>query len=123
GGKPATTVWWDGFAIAANTPEAQAEAAFRVALHGIGEEMVRANNDLAVWLIRGYRPGPLAEGAIASAKAGAPTYPATTAMGLMQTALGNNLANFFTGREDAGRTLGRVEAAYVAAARERGLLR
>ncbi len=123
GGKPATTIWWDGFAIAQNAPDAEAEAAFQVALHGISEDMVRANNDLAVWLIRGFKPGPAAEGAIASAKAGAPTYPATTAMGLMQTALGNNLAGFFTGREDAGRTLQRVEAAYTAAARERGILR
>ena len=81
------------------------------------------NNDIAVWLIRGFKPGPAAEGAIASAKAGAPTYPATTAMGLMQTALGNNLANFFTGSENAERTLQRVEAAYTAAARERGVLR
>lgn len=123
GGKPATTVWWDGFAIAQNAPDAQAEAAFQVALHGVSEEMVRANNDIAVWLIRGFKPGPAAEGAIASAKAGAPTYPATTAMGLMQTALGNNLANFFTGSENAERTLQRVEAAYTAAARERGVLR
>ena len=44
-------------------------------------------------------------------------------MGLMQTALANNLAGFFTGQEAADATLARVEAAYTAAAREKGLLR
>ncbi len=123
GGKPATTVWWDGFSIATNATDAQAEAAFRVALHGISEEMVKANNDTALWLIRGYQPGPPVAGAVASAQGGAPGYPATTAMGLMHTALANNLAGFFTGQQGAEQTLARVEAAYTAAAKEKGLLR
>ena len=123
GGKPATTVWWDGFSIATNATDAQAEAAFRVALHGISEEMVKANNDTALWLIRGYQPGPPVAGAVASAQGGAPGYPATTAMGLMHTALANNLAGFFTGQQTAEQTLVRVEAAYTAAAKEKGLLR
>lgn len=123
GGKPATTVWWDGFALAANATDAQAEAAFRVMMHATSEDMVRANNNASIWLIRGYQPGPAAAGATASAQGGAPTYPATTAMGLMQTALANNLAPFFTGQETAEQTLARVEAAYMAAAKEKGILR
>ena len=85
--------------------------------------MVRANNDTALWLIRGYQPGPSVVGAVASAQGGAPGYPATTAMGLMHTALANNLAGFFTGQQSAEQTLARVEAAYAAAAKEKGLLR
>lgn len=123
GGKPATTIWWDGFAVAKNISDAEAEAAFRVALEGIDGEMVRANNDLAVWLSKDYKPGPAARGAAASAEGGATPYPATTAMGLMQTALAQNLPGFFTGAQTAEQTLARIEAAYTTAARERGLLR
>ena len=123
GGKPAAIVWWDGFAIARNITDAEAEAAFRVAVQGISADMARANPGTAVWLIKGYEPGRFAQGAAATAKAGAPTYPATTAMGLMQTALGNNLANFFTGRETAEQTLAKVAADYTTAAREKGILK
>ncbi len=110
GGAPATTLWWDGFVIARNITDDQADAAFRVALEGMDTQMVKAHNDKAVWLIDGYVPGRLAQGAIATASA-SPTpasYPSTTAMGLMHSALGDNLAAyFFTGeknrRADAGR--------------------
>ena len=122
GGKPATTLWWDGIVIAKNISDAEAEAAFRVAMEGMDEEMVKANNDIAVWLIKGYTPGPLAAGAAGSAEGGAPGYPASTAMGLMHTALGNNVSDFLTGAKSAEQTLADVEAAYTTAAKEAGLL-
>ncbi len=123
GGKPATTVWWDGFAIAKNISDAEADAAFRVAMQGLSPEMVKANNNAAIWLIKGYEPGKYAVGAAASAAAGAPPYPATTAMGLMHTALGANLANFFNGRETADQTLAKIAAAYTVSAKEKGILK
>ena len=123
GGKPATTLFWDGFAIAKNIPDAEAELAFRIALEGIDEEMVKANNNDAVWLINGYKPSRLADGASQSAEKGAPGYPALTAMGLMQTVLGNNLADFLANRKTAEQTLDAIDAAYNALAKERGVLK
>lgn len=125
GGPPATTLWWDGFVIADNITDAEAEAAFRVALEGIDSEMVKANNDAAVWLIDGYQPNRMAEGAIATAQAqpSPAAYPSSTQMGLMHTALGNNLPDFFNGTKSAEDTLAGVEAEYLTAAKEAGLIK
>ena len=124
GGAPATTLWWDGIVIAKNISDEEADAAFRVAMEGLDTEMVTANNDEAIWLISGYQPNRLAEGAIATASADpAPqSYPSTSQMGLMHTALGNELPAFFTGERDAAATLEAVEGAYVTAAKEAGLI-
>src|SRR3712207_7128376 len=46
----------------------------------------QANNGVAVWLIEGYVPGPLAQGVVQSAEKGAVPYPSTPQMGLMLTA-------------------------------------
>jgi multiple sugar transport system substrate-binding protein len=123
GGKPATTVWWDGFVIAKNIPDADAEAAFRVALEGIDEEMVKANNNDAIWLIKGYMPGKLAQGVIASATAGAPNYPSTTVMGLVASSLGEGLGDFMTGKKTAEQTLADIEKSYLTKAKEQGLVK
>ncbi len=123
GGKPATTVFWDGFSIARNISDAEAEAAFRVAMEGLDEEMVKANNAAAVWLVKGFETTRLAQGAIASAMAGAPPYPATTAMGFMHTALGENVADYLTGRKTLDQTLQAIEASYATRAKEAGLLK
>ena len=124
GGKPATTIWWDGIVIAKNVSDEEAEAAFRVALEGMDTEMVTSgsNNDAAVWLIPGYEVGDLAQGVAQSAGGGAPAYPSSTAMGLMHTAIGNNVADFLTGAKDAEATLKAIEDEYTTAAKEAGLL-
>lgn len=123
GGKPSTTLWWDGIVIAKNISDAEADAAFRVAMEGLDEEMVKANNAAAVWLVKGYQPNKLAGGSIASAEGGAPSYPSTAAMGLMHSALGEKLADFMTGKTDAKATLAAVEAAYLVKAKEQGLVK
>lgn len=123
GGKPATTIWWDGITIAANISDEEADAAFRVAMEGLDEEMVKANNDDAVWLIKGYVPGRLAAGAAASAEKGAPSYPASKAHGMMHSALGNGVAAFLTGEKDAKTTLADIESEYIKAAKEGGLIK
>lgn len=124
GAAPATTLWWDGVVIASNISDEEAEAAFRVVMEGLDREMVEANNDAAIWLIEGYEPGRLALGAIATASATPPppAYPSTSQMGLMHTALGNELAAFFTGDASAEEALEAVEAAYTTAAQEAGVL-
>ena len=124
GGAPATTLWWDGIVVAKNITDEEADAAFRVAMEGLDEEMVKANNNAAIWLVPGYAPDALAEGAIATATANPapPAYPSTTRMGLMHTALGNALPSFLTGERDAEATLVAIEEAYVTAAKEAGVL-
>lgn len=125
GGAPATTLWWDGIVIAANITDEEADAAFRLAMEGLDEEMVKDNNEAAIWLVKGYAPGPLAEGAIATATASPapPAYPSTTQMGLLHTALGNELPAFLTGERDAAATLAAVQEAYTTSAREAGVLK
>ncbi len=121
-GVAASTLWWGGFAIASNIPDDLAETAFRVALEGADAEMVAANNDLAVWLIDGFEPGPAAMGAIETVHRKARPYPSSVAMGLMHSALGNGIAEYLTGRKDAQTTLADIEAAYLSRARETGLV-
>ena len=123
-GPPATTLWWDGIVIASNVSDEEAEAAFRIAMEGMDSDMVQENNDLAIWLIEGYEPGRLAMGAIQAATADPtpPSYPSTAEMGLMHTALGNELPSFFTGERDAETALAAVEQAYLQSAREAGLI-
>ena len=124
GGAPATTLWWDGIVIAANITDEEADAAFRLAMEGLDSEMVTANNDAAIWLVSGYSPSDMASGAIATATANPapPAYPSTTQMGLLHTALGNELPAYFTGERDAAATLAAVEDAYNTAAKEAGIM-
>ena len=124
GGAPATTLWWDGIVVAANITDEEADAAFRLAMEGLDSDMVTANNDAAIWLVGGYQPGPLAAGAIATATAtpAPPPYPSTTQMGLLHTALGNEIPAFLTGERDAAATLAAIEESYTTAAKEAGVL-
>ncbi|MXQ08090.1 extracellular solute-binding protein [Alphaproteobacteria bacterium GH1-50] len=122
GNTPASTLWWDGFTIAKNISDEDAEATFVALLNGMTEDRIAANNDLAVWLAPGYTPGATAEGVFATATAGARPYPMIPFMGLMHTALGNELSDFLQGNESAEQALADVEAAYTAAAREQGFL-
>lgn len=122
GGRPATTLWWDGIVVAKNISDSAAENAFRVALEGLDEDMVRNNNDVAAWLVPGYEPGPLAQGAAESANDGAQSYPSRSEMGLMHSALGNNVSDYLTGKSTAEETLKAIESSYRAAAREQGLI-
>ncbi len=124
GGAPATTLWWDGIVIAKNITDEEADAAFRVAMEGLDSDMVQGANDAAIWLVDGYVPGDVATGAIATATAtpAAAPYPSTTQMGMLHTALGNELPSFFTGERDAAATLAAVVDSYTTAAKEAGIL-
>jgi multiple sugar transport system substrate-binding protein len=119
---PATTLWWDGFTIASNISDEDAEATFIALVHAISPDLLADSSDLAVWLIDGYEPTPVAAGVSASARAGARPYPMLPYMGLLHTALGNELSDFLQGNESAEQALADVEAAYVTAAREQGFL-
>jgi ABC-type glycerol-3-phosphate transport system substrate-binding protein len=123
GGKPATTVWWDGVVIAKNISDSDAEAAFRVLMEGLDKEMVEANNADAVWLVPGYKPTPAAMGALETLKLGAPAYPASARVGLIHTAIGNMVGDYLTGKTSAEQTLAAIEDRYTTAAKEAGLIK
>lgn len=122
GTLPAATLWWDGVVIARNVTDAEAEAAFRVAMEGLDTEMANANPEAAIWIIPGFEPGPIAAGAAATAQNGALPYPASTHMGLMQQAIADNIGAFLTGGMAAEATLAQIEADYLESAREAGIL-
>ena len=122
GSTPASTLWWDGFTIAKNASDADAEATFIAMVNGISSDMVKANNDLAPWLIEGYVPGASAAGVAATAAGGANPYPMLPFMGTLHGALGAELSDFLQGNESAEQALADVEAAYTTAAKEKGFL-
>ncbi len=124
GSSPASSLWWDGFTIAANISDEDAEASFIAMVHGVSDEMVMEgdNNDRAVWLMDSYQPGPAAEGISATAAAGAEPYPMLPFMGLLHGAFSAELPDFLQGNETAEQTLADIEAAYVTSAKESGFL-
>lgn len=122
GDTPATTLWWDGFSIAANTSDEDAEASFVALMNGITADTANANADDAVWLIEGYKPGEKAVGVAATAQAGAKPYPMLPYIGALHTAAGNEIVEYLQGSEDAETALADMEAAYNAAAKEAGFL-
>ncbi len=122
GDTPASTLWWDGFTIAKNISDEDAEATFVAMVNGLRPDIISANNDEAVWLANGFTPGPAAAGVFATAQSGARPYPMIPFMGLLHTALGNELSDFLQGNESAEQALADVEAAYTAAAKEQGFL-
>ena len=124
GDTPASTLWWDGWTVAKNISDEEAEATFLAMKHAIRPDILE-NEEVAtqaVWLIDGYEPTPAAEGVFAAANAGTIPYPMLPYMGLLHTALGNELADFMQGKESAEQALKDVEAAYIAAAKEKGFL-
>jgi ABC-type glycerol-3-phosphate transport system substrate-binding protein len=124
GSTAASTLWWDGWTVAKNISDAEAEATFIAMMNGIRPSMMSDENirTQAVWLIDGYEPTDAAIGVFEAAKMGTTPYPMLPYMGLMHTALGAELADFMQGKESADQALADVEAAYVAAAKEKGYL-
>ena len=122
GGPASATLFWDGIVIPTNISDAEAEAAFRVALEGIDLEMANANRDDAVWLAKGHEYGPLAAGVIATVANGAPAYPSTPRMGLMHGAISQAVGSFLAGDLDIDAALAQIERDYRERATEAGLL-
>ncbi|MBC6442339.1 MAG: extracellular solute-binding protein [Rhodobacteraceae bacterium] len=124
GDIPASTLWWDGWTVAKNISDEDAEATFLALMNAIDPSILSDEEvgKLAVWLIDGYQPTDAAKGVFAAAEMGTTPYPMLPYMGLLHTALGTELTDFMQGKESAEQALTDVEAAYVAAAKEKGFL-
>ncbi len=118
----ASTIWWDGWAIAKNISDDEAAAAMKMVNASLDSAVISANNDAAIWLSPAFTPGAAAQGAFDTAAGGAPNYPMNKYIGSMHGALGSGLAAFMTGDKDAATTLADIEAAYISDAKEKGLL-
>ncbi|MEK9961325.1 MAG: extracellular solute-binding protein [Rhodobiaceae bacterium] len=122
GSMPASTLWWDGFTVATNISDKDAEATFQAMMQGVSLDMAKANADKANWLIAGATPQAAGVGVVATAQGGATPYPMLPYMGTMHGAIGGELADFLQGKESAEQALADIEAAYIAAAKEKGFL-
>lgn len=120
---PGAALWWDGFAIAKNISDEDAAVSFQAMVHGISPAVVAEHASVATWLVKGFQPGPTAEGVIANATGGAKAYPMQPYMGLLHTALSSELADFIAGKEEADQALKDVAAAYNTAAKEGGFIK
>ncbi|MGB7242074.1 MAG: extracellular solute-binding protein [Sulfitobacter sp.] len=119
----ATTLWWDGWTVAKNISDEDAVATFKAMKNGTSPNILNDETmSQAVWMIEGYTPAPVNDGVFAAINMGAQPYPMLPFMGLLHTAAGDNLAEFLQGKESAEQALSDVEAAYTAAAQEKGFL-
>ena len=123
GSIPAATLWWDGWTVAKNISDEDAEATFLAMKHAIRPEMLNdETSSLAVWLIEGYEPTTASRGVVAAAQMRTKPYPMVSYQGLLHSALGAEIVDFMQGKEDAATALADTEAAYTAAATEKGYL-
>lgn len=124
GSIPAKTLWWDGWTVARNISDEDAAATFIARKNGTSPAILNDETmSQAVWMIEGYTPAPVNEGVMQTMALGARPYPMLPEMGLLHTALADNIADLLTGKEDAATALADIEAAHTAAAREKGFLK
>ena len=122
-GNAASTLWWDGWTVAKNISDEEASATFQALAHATSPALLNDETmSQAVWLMDGFDAQPVNEGVLATVAAGAAPYPMLPYMGLLHSALGDNIAEFLQGAESAEQALADIEAAYTAAAKEQGFL-
>lgn len=123
GNIPAASLWWDGFVVAKNISDADAEASFKAMMHALDPSVAAAHPASAPWLMKGFQPGPAQVGVMLTANSGtAKAYPMLPYMGLLHTALSNEIGDYLKGSKDEAKTLADIEAAYNAAAKEGGFI-
>ena len=123
GSIPASTLWWDGWTVAKNVSAEDATATFLAMKNGVSPSILTDETmTQAVWMIDGYTPGPVNDGVFAAINMSAQPYPMLPFMGLLHTALRDNIGDFLQGKESAEQALTDIEAAYSSAAKEKGFL-
>ena len=105
--------------IAKNISEQEAESAFKLIMASIDPEYLEKNKSAAIWLSDAFLPNKNAIGAIASALAGSPNYPASGRMGILHTILGNKIGNYLEDKTSAESTLANIESDYLISLRKK----
>jgi len=83
GSTPATTLWWDGFTIAKNISDEDAEASYLAMVNAIDPKILNDEvSTQAVWMLDGYEPTEASAGVFATIDAGATPYPMIPFAGL-----------------------------------------
>ena len=124
GSTAASTLFWDGWTVAKNISDAEAEATFIAMMNAIDPSIIQDESirKQAVWLLEGYTPTDAARGVFAAAKMNTTPYPMLPYAGLMHSAIGEELSDFMQGKENAEKTLADIEEAYKTKAKEKGFL-
>jgi ABC-type glycerol-3-phosphate transport system substrate-binding protein len=121
GGAPASLFWWDGYVIPKNL-DGDPDVTFQVIMHALQADTVAENNDTTLWIRSNYQPNAYTEAITATVMAGAVPYPMEPQAALAHAAIGDNIADFLTGKESAQQSLDDAAAAYREAAIAEGLL-
>lgn len=122
GGPPSSTFWWDGFVIPKNL-DGDPDTTFQVVMHALSEDVVKENNDTALWIRSVYKPTEYTAAITDSVLEGVPPYPMDPQAALAHSSLGDNISDFIVGKETAEESLADATKAYRAAAKEQGFLK
>lgn len=122
GGKPASAIWWDAFAMP-KAMDGNRDIAFQVLMEGLSEDTMKSGMDKTVWLRSGYKPSPEAIGVDLTIKGGAADWPDEPYFALAHTAIGKNAADYLAGRKTAQEALADASKEYDQTAREKGFIK
>lgn len=122
GGRSATHLWWDGVVMPRNMA-ADRDTTFQVLMEALDADMVVRGNDLAIWIRGNYKPTRFGGGVTASAKAGAPVWPAQPYFGLAHAEIAKVLPDVLSGAMAPKAALDQAAAAYTKVATEQGFIR
>jgi multiple sugar transport system substrate-binding protein len=122
GGKSATHLWWDGFAMPKNLANDR-DVVFQVMMEAISEDATRAGNDSTIWVRSIYKPTRFGTGVVLSAKGGAPVWPTEPFLGLATGELGKLIPEALGGGMTPKQALDAAAVAYTKAATEKGFIK
>ena len=122
GGRSAAHLWWDGVVLPRNAG-APRDTVFQVLMEALGEDSVRAGNDLAIWVRSAYVPGRFGTGVTLAQQAGAPVWPGEPFFSLAHGEIGKVLPEALTGARTPQAALALAAAAYTRAAAEKGFIK
>ena len=129
-GTPASTVFWDGYAIPANVPASQRELAFQIIAEATDSESMLSGGDLAFFsresvntnadLVKENRYWPAL---LDTVKGGAPAYPGSPYFSIAHTAIGTYVADALSDKLTAAEALNKAANEYTKEAKVKGFIK